>query len=114
MDNMIEYMNKRYQGKWNLFYSTPSQYIDAVAKYDVEWPTRFADMFPYADSKDAYWTGFYSSRPNDKEYVRRASHNFDASNQLYAQKVLDQQIDDSDLSEIMDAQYHMLDVLGIL
>ena len=89
MDQMIAYMNKHYGDKYNFFYSTPSQYVDALATYDVEWPTKYDDMFPYSDSPDSYWTGYFSSRPNDKEYIRKASHNLDASNQLYAEKVLD-------------------------
>ena len=42
---------------------------------EAEFPTKYDDMFPYADYPDAYWTGFFSSRANDKEYIRRASHN---------------------------------------
>jgi hypothetical protein len=45
-------------------------------------------MFPYSDCPDAYWTGYFSSRANDKEYIRRASHNFHASNELYSEKEL--------------------------
>jgi hypothetical protein len=40
MDAMIEYMNKHYGDKYNFFYSTPSVYVDALAKYDVEFPTK--------------------------------------------------------------------------
>ena len=46
-------------------------------------------MFPYADEVDAYWTGFYSSRANDKEYIRRGSHNLHAALKLYSLAVLD-------------------------
>jgi hypothetical protein len=72
-----------------LQYSTPSMYVDKIKELDIEWPTKYDDMFPYADNEFSYWTGFYSSRPNDKEYVRRASHNLMASNKLYALKVID-------------------------
>lgn len=70
-------------------------------------------MFPYADNPDAYWTGYFSSRANDKEYTRRASYNYDASNQLYAEGVLNQQLTDDDINQMLDARYTMLDVLGI-
>ena len=96
-----------------MFYSTPSQYIDALASQNATFPTKYDDMFPYADNPDAYWTGYFSSRANDKEYIRRASYNYDASNQLYAEGVLNQQLTDDDVNEIMGARYHMLDVLGI-
>jgi lysosomal alpha-mannosidase len=79
MDAMIEYMNKHYSDKYIFKYSTPSDYVAAIAKHNVPWSTKYDDMFPYSDSPDSYWTGFFSSRANDKEYIRRASHNFHAS-----------------------------------
>jgi hypothetical protein len=89
MDAMILWMNENYSDSYNLFYSTPSMYVDALnatmVKDDVKFPTKYDDMFPYADAPDAYWTGYFSSRANDKEYIRRASYNYDASNQLYAE-----------------------------
>jgi hypothetical protein len=93
MDNMISYMNENYGDKYIFKYSTPSDYVDAVAKHDVKWPTKYDDMFPYSDSPDSYWTGYFSSRANDKEYIRRASSNFHSSSQLMAGKVLDQNAD---------------------
>jgi hypothetical protein len=77
-------MNKNYDEKWNFIYSTPSQYVDAVASYNAEFPTKYDDMFPYSDHGESYWTGYFTSRSNDKEYIRRASHNFDASALLYS------------------------------
>ena len=76
---MIGYMNKYYGKDYHFIYSTPQTYIDQVKKYDVAWSTRYDDFFPYADSMQfnliyyAVWTGFYSSRPNLKAQVRRAS-----------------------------------------
>jgi len=67
MDNMIEYMNKHYGDKFHLVYSTPSEYVDAIKGYNIEWPTKYDDMFPYSDSPDSYWTGYFTSRANDKE-----------------------------------------------
>lgn len=73
MDRLIKYFNNIYPNI-TLFYSTPSQYIDAIKNLDIVWPTNYADMFPYADNQYSYMTGFYSSRPNSKEYIRRGSH----------------------------------------
>jgi hypothetical protein len=85
MDNMINYMNKHHSDKFNFFYSTPSMYVDALKKQDVEWPTKYDDMFPYSDNPEGYWTGYFTSRANDKEYIRRASHHFHSSTQLYSE-----------------------------
>jgi hypothetical protein len=53
----------------NAFYSTPSKYLDAVKEMELELKTD--DFFPYADCPSCYWTGFYTSRPALKGYVRR-------------------------------------------
>lgn len=42
-----------------LFYSTPSRYIDAVYQANLEWTVKTDDFFPYADNPYAYWTGVY-------------------------------------------------------
>jgi hypothetical protein len=67
MDRMIEYMNKHYGDQFFLKYSTPSEYVDAIAAKNVTWPVKYDDMFPYADNPDSYWTGYFSSRANDKQ-----------------------------------------------
>lgn len=114
LDNMIEYMNKNHGDKYFFRYSTPSDYVDAIARHDVAWPTKYDDLFPYSDNPDAYWTGYYTSRPNQKEYVRRASYNYHASAQLYAQKVLDQNADATAIEAVAQANWDMLDVIGIM
>ena len=88
MDRMIEYMNKHHGDRYNFRYSTPSDYVDAVSRHQIKWPTKYDDMFPYSDNPDSYWTGYFTSRANDKEQIRRGSSNFHASSQLYSQSVL--------------------------
>lgn len=53
----------------NVFYSTPSDYVDAVKGIELEIKTD--DFFPYADCPHCYWTGYFTSRPALKGYVRR-------------------------------------------
>ena len=40
-----------------VFYSTPSRYLDALNKMNKTWTTKSDDFFPYADNPYAYWTG---------------------------------------------------------
>jgi hypothetical protein len=99
--------------KYFFRYSTPSDYIDAIAKNNILWPTKYDDMFPYSDNKDAYWTGYFSSRPNFKEYIRRASSAFHAQNQLIAMAVLDNTINREAVELLLNATYRFMDVMGI-
>ena len=55
MDNMINYMNSISNGSIRYQYSTPSKYINAVKKYDIEWPVKTDDGFPYSDQSNSYW-----------------------------------------------------------
>ena len=57
-------------GSVNVFYSTPSRYTDAVYKANLTWSVKLDDFFPYATSPWAYWTGYFTSRPALKGYVR--------------------------------------------
>lgn len=79
LDNMIKYMNDNYGDKYLFKYSTPSDYVDALQKHDVEWPTKQDDMMPYSNDWDDFWNGYYTSRANSKAYIRAASHNLHAS-----------------------------------
>jgi hypothetical protein len=67
-------------------------YVDAVNAENIEWPTKYDDMFPYADNENSFWTGYFSSRANNKEYIRRASQLAHASNKLYSLKMIDQSL----------------------
>lgn len=90
-DNLINWWNQNIQGLTNieLMYSTPSMYVDAIAAQDIAWPTKYDDMFPYADHEAAYWTGYFTSRPNSKKYIRDASHTFQSSSKMFAFAALD-------------------------
>jgi hypothetical protein len=114
MDNMISYMNKYHGDRFLFKYSTPSEYVDAVAKADIEWPTKYDDMFPYSDNPDSYWTGYFTSRPNDKEQIRRASSNYHASSQLLAQHVISQEATLEESNSIIDNKNEMMDTIGIV
>lgn len=60
----------------------------------MEWTTKYDDGFPYADHEAAYWTGYFSSRANDKKYMRDASHTFHSSSKLFALASIDLETSD--------------------
>ncbi|WZZ12696.1 hypothetical protein YC2023_105785 [Brassica napus] len=81
MDRLIHYVNK--DGRVNAVYSTPSLYVDAKnAAKNITWPLKTHDFFPYADRDSAYWTGYFTSRPAFKRYVRSLSGYYLAARQL--------------------------------
>lgn len=80
MDKLIHYVNK--DGRVNALYSTPSIYTDAKYAVNETWPLKSHDYFPYADGENSYWTGFFTSRPSFKRYVRALSGYYLAARQL--------------------------------
>lgn len=79
MDKMIKYANSLDDGV-NLFYSTPSCYVKALNEAGQNdrliWPTKTDDFFPYSSDPNAYWTGYFTSRPNFKGMVRKTNNFF--------------------------------------
>mmetsp|Transcript_3463 Transcript_3463/g.5887 ORF Transcript_3463/g.5887 Transcript_3463/m.5887 type:complete len:270 (+) Transcript_3463:445-1254(+) len=89
MDLIIDYVNANNDQNVHLFYSTPSQYIDALNAQNLTWPVRYDDMFPYADNPMDYWTGYFTSRQKAKQEVREGQAALHAANQIYSLKALD-------------------------
>ena len=81
-DKLIHYA--RMDGRVNLVYSTPSIYSAAKMKARVpdSWEIRRDDMFPLADKRHQYWTGYFTSRPALKRQVRTASGLLNAARQI--------------------------------
>ncbi|KAJ4728880.1 Alpha-mannosidase [Melia azedarach] len=80
MDKFIHYVNQ--DGRVHALYSTPSIYTDAKHAANELWPLKTDDFFPYADRENAYWTGYFTSRPALKGYVRTLSAYYLAARQL--------------------------------
>ncbi|CAK9171223.1 unnamed protein product [Ilex paraguariensis] len=80
MDKLIHYVNK--DGQVNALYSTPSIYTDAKHAANESWPLKTDDYFPYATRANSYFTGFFTSRPALKRYVRILSGYYLAARQL--------------------------------
>eukprot|EP00775_Hariotina_reticulata_P012334 gene12334-12467_t len=83
LDRLIHYTNA--DGQVNVFYSTPAAYVAAKAAYsNTTWPVKTDDFFPYADCAHCYWTGFFTSRPTSKGYIRQATAYLAAARQFQA------------------------------
>jgi len=105
LDKIIDYVNK--DGRVNVFYSTPSIYLKAKYDAGITWPTKDDDWFPYADWIHAYWTGYFTSRPALKRYVRSSSNYLQICRQLELQSSAQLSSNSETLWEAMSvAQHH--------
>lgn len=80
LDRLIKAVNAG--GKINAFYSNPNLYTEAVNKANLTWGVRTGDLFPYANDDYSYWTGYFTSRPALKGYVRTSSQALQAYRQI--------------------------------
>ncbi|CAI9763102.1 unnamed protein product [Fraxinus pennsylvanica] len=106
MDKLIHYVN--IDGRVNALYSTPSIYTDAKHATEKAWPIKTEDFFPYADRAHGYWTGYFTSRPAIKRYVRMMSGYYLAARQLEFFKGRDKSGPNTDLlaDALAIAQHH--------
>ena len=70
-------------------YSTPTEYFEDLVKTSELSGKPIGDeknvnFEPYADVPNAYWTGFYSTRPDFKLNIRKFLFGFKALKQFYA------------------------------
>ena len=80
LDKLIHHVNR--DGRVRLVYSTPSRYLRAKAKANLEWEVRRGDLFPLADGPHEYWTGYFTSRPALKRQYRSAASLLAATRQI--------------------------------
>ena len=71
LDKLVKYVNA--DGRVKVQYSTPSMYVAAKNAEPVQWTVKTDDHFPYADGDNSYWTGYFTSRPALKRYIRETS-----------------------------------------
>ncbi len=69
-------------------YSTPLCYVKSLNEQGLEWPTKTDDFFPYASDPHAYWTGYFSSRPSSKRFIREASGYLQFAKQLTSRAII--------------------------
>ena len=91
IDGLIHFVNTN-QTAVNLLYSTPRDYAEAKMGQQTAWPLKAAatpdglstDQLPYINTPHWQWSGYYSSRPALKGYVRSCSALFAAARQMQA------------------------------
>ncbi|KAH9125726.1 hypothetical protein AeMF1_003694 [Aphanomyces euteiches] len=72
LDKLIHYGNQ--EGRVNILYSTLGEYTDLILQdKSIEWAVKTDDFFPYANSQNTYWSGYFTSRPALKRYTRVAN-----------------------------------------
>ncbi|XP_022084551.1 lysosomal alpha-mannosidase-like [Acanthaster planci] len=83
LDKLIKYVNlKQNETNVHAFYSTPSCYTHSLNQVTKTWSTKSDDFFPYADQPHAFWTGYFTSRPALKGYVRDTNNFLQVCKQL--------------------------------
>ncbi|XP_065340981.1 lysosomal alpha-mannosidase [Cloeon dipterum] len=83
LDKLIKYVNAK-NPDLNLFYSTPTCYLQAVNSANVTWSTKDDDFFPYPSDQHSYWTGYFTSRPTLKFFAAQGNNFLQVCKQLYA------------------------------
>jgi lysosomal alpha-mannosidase len=71
------------QNEIYLLYLTPNCYLKAINNLKRNYTDiKHDDFMPYADFPDAFWTGYYTSRPRIKYHVNYANNILQLSKQL--------------------------------
>jgi hypothetical protein len=84
VDGVIEGLNADPAQRFQAFYSTAADYVAAKLQGGLPLPALLTDLFPYGDTPHTQWTGYYSSRPAFKRYVRESSALLQGARQLQA------------------------------
>jgi alpha-mannosidase len=71
LDKLVHYVNLQSGSTGiHVLYSNPAAYTAAVNAANLSWTVKTDDFFPYRDFPHAAWTGYFTSRPALKGYVR--------------------------------------------
>lgn len=87
LDKLIKHVNAKSAATGvTTSYSNMDEYVAAklTDRSVAKWPLKTDDFFPYADGPHMFWSGFFTSRPALKRYVRTSSALLQAARQLVA------------------------------
>ena len=116
MEKMMEYWNNHFSDEIEIIYSTPSRYLSDIKAQNNyrKWPLRKDDMFPFADDKDSYWSGFFTTRPLLKHLEREVSGLMHSSQYMRSMFALSR-LQNANLTDmVFVSQFNFMDTLGIL
>jgi hypothetical protein len=79
LEKLINYCNEHQTSNMHLMMSTPNRFLDAIKnETNVKWPIIRHDFFPYYSDDNLYWTGYFTSRPTFKKYIKDMSNLYHA------------------------------------
>jgi lysosomal alpha-mannosidase len=89
-EKLIKYVNE-HSAEYGVHvkYSTPSLYLKEVHKANLTWSVKSDDFFPYPDCAHCYWSGYFTSRPALKGYVRQMTALYSTVTKAYSLAVKD-------------------------
>ena len=73
IDLLMDAMKQKYGDFIDINYSSLRRFLDSVNSSEKPLALNTHDFFPYADNQDAYWSGYFTSRPTSKRLIREAS-----------------------------------------
>ncbi|XP_062617760.1 alpha-mannosidase 2-like isoform X1 [Saccostrea cucullata] len=88
---LIQYMNARDDWRIDVQFGTLKDYFKILRKSekqktkqhnDKNFPTVSGDFFPYSDKSNAYWSGYFTTRPHAKKFSREVERNLHAADVL--------------------------------
>ena len=85
LDILMKYVNANSTlNGFRMIYSTPTRYMADVLEDIGPMQNKTDDLFPYADGPQSYWTGYFTSRPTLKGYVRTCNNVLQTCKQIEA------------------------------
>ncbi|KAH3763973.1 lysosomal alpha-mannosidase [Pelomyxa schiedti] len=105
LDELISFFEDHSEYGINLFYSTPATVGNTLLSASESLSLKTDDFFPYSDTFNDYWTGYFTSHPAFKRYVRTSSALFHSARQIHTLASSDVKLLDS-----LDAPWHAISV----
>jgi len=85
---LMDYMNAKKEWNIHVKFGTLKDLFTNARKSEIgnsiEFKSITGDFFPYSDHDNAYWTGYFTTRPFDKRFYREAESRLRAAEILHA------------------------------